>query len=71
MNTQDHRQPEDTTRTHVSTPQPTLSEYVQPAYCEPDDEGEPPSEWRSVALFLVMALVALIGVALVFGVRSS
>lgn len=60
-----------TTRAHVSTPQPTLSEYVQPAYCEPDDEDEPPSEWRSVALFLVIALIALIGVALVYGTARA
>lgn len=66
MNTQDQRHPEDTTRAHVSPP-PELSEYIHPAHCEPEEEDEPPSEWRSVALFLAMALVALVAVALLYG----
>lgn len=51
--------------TSAQEPRPTLSEYIHPAHCEPDDE-EPPSEWREVALYLAMAAVALIAVVLLY-----
>lgn len=53
--------------TSAQEPQPELSEYIHPAHCEPEeDEDEPPSAWRDVALYLAMALVALIGIAVLF-----
>jgi hypothetical protein len=57
--------------TSAQEPQPALSEYIHPAHCEPEEDEEPPSEWRTVALFLAMALIALIGVALVYGTARA